>query len=56
LTLDDVVARFEQHGVATYKWPQRLEPLDSLPATASGKIQKHMIVAALRERDAEAGS
>ncbi len=56
LSLDDVVTRFEHRGVATYKWPQRLELLDSLPATASGKIQKHMIVAALRERDAEARS
>lgn len=56
LSLDDVVTRFEHRGVATYKWPQRLELLDSLPATASGKIQKHMIVAALRERDAEAPS
>jgi acyl-coenzyme A synthetase/AMP-(fatty) acid ligase len=47
LDLDTVVARFEAAGVATYKWPQRLELLAELPATASGKIKKHVIVAAL---------
>jgi len=56
LDLDAVVARFEAAGVATYKWPQRLEVLDGLPATASGKIQKHLIVAGLLARDPEDGT
>ncbi|MFN8026762.1 MAG: AMP-binding protein [Acidimicrobiia bacterium] len=47
LDLDTVVARFDAAGVATYKWPQRLEVLAELPATASGKIKKHVIVADL---------
>jgi acyl-CoA synthetase (AMP-forming)/AMP-acid ligase II len=51
LDLDTVVARFEAAGVATYKWPQRLEVLAELPATASGKIRKHVIVADLVEKD-----
>lgn len=55
LDLDAVVARFEAAGVATYKWPQRLEVLDHLPATASGKIQKHLIVAGLVGDAAENG-
>ena len=52
LDLPTVVARFEALGVATYKWPQRLEILDTLPSTASGKIRKHAIVASLVARDA----
>ena len=52
LYLPAVVARFEALGVATYKWPQRLEVLDTLPSTASGKIRKHAIVASLVARDA----
>jgi len=51
LYLATVVARFETAGVATYKWPQRLEVLPELPATASGKIKKHMIVAQLLAED-----
>ncbi len=51
LDLDTVVARFEAAGVATYKWPQRLEVLGELPATASGKIRKHVIVADLLAAD-----
>jgi acyl-coenzyme A synthetase/AMP-(fatty) acid ligase len=47
LDLGTVVARFEAAGVATYKWPQRLEVLPELPVTASGKIRKHVIVANL---------
>ena len=39
-----VVARLRAAGLATYKLPQRLEVLDALPTTASGKIQKHEIV------------
>lgn len=54
LDLATVVDRFERIGVATYKWPQRLEVLDSLPATASGKIRKHAIVADLVARDTTA--
>jgi non-ribosomal peptide synthetase component E (peptide arylation enzyme) len=31
-------------GLATYKWPERLEILEALPMTASGKVQKHELV------------
>jgi cyclohexanecarboxylate-CoA ligase len=44
LTFDDMVARLRVAGLATYKLPERLEVLDALPATASGKIQKHELV------------
>jgi len=44
LDLPTLVARLRQAGLATYKLPERLEILDALPTTASGKIQKHEIV------------
>jgi acyl-CoA synthetase (AMP-forming)/AMP-acid ligase II len=47
LTFDDMVARLRDAGLATYKLPERLEVLDALPATASGKIQKHELVRSL---------
>ena len=31
-------------GLATYKLPERLEILPMLPTTASGKVQKHVIL------------
>ena len=44
LDLETVVERLTGAGLATYKLPERLEILDALPATASGKIQKHELV------------
>jgi len=40
--------RLDATGLALYKRPERLEVLAALPATASGKIQKHELVKALR--------
>jgi acyl-CoA synthetase (AMP-forming)/AMP-acid ligase II len=50
LTLETMVARLREAGIATYKLPQRLELFAKLPTTASGKIQKHEIVRQLEER------
>jgi non-ribosomal peptide synthetase component E (peptide arylation enzyme) len=44
LDLKTVVQRLTDKGLATYKLPERLEVLDSLPATPSGKVQKHELV------------
>ena len=56
LTVDlaTTVARLRACGLATYKLPERLVLLDALPTTASGKVQKHEIVRALMEADADA--
>ncbi|MEQ8840321.1 MAG: AMP-binding protein [Acidimicrobiales bacterium] len=43
LTLATAVERLREKGLATYKLPELLEVLDELPATASGKIQKHRL-------------
>jgi non-ribosomal peptide synthetase component E (peptide arylation enzyme) len=46
------VARLRASGLATYKLPERLEILDALPTTASGKVQKHEIIRQLTTAEA----
>jgi cyclohexanecarboxylate-CoA ligase len=41
--LADVVAYLRDCKLATPKLPERLEIVDSLPMTATGKVQKHML-------------
>ncbi len=50
-TLDDVANFLDRAGLARQKFPERLELLDALPMTASGKVQKFK----LRERLAQGG-
>jgi len=47
---ESVVQRLRADGLATYKLPERLEILDQLPMTPSGKIQKFEIVSRLVAR------
>jgi len=47
LTFETMVERLDAAGLAVYKRPERLEVVDALPMTASGKIQKHELVRAL---------
>jgi acyl-coenzyme A synthetase/AMP-(fatty) acid ligase len=51
LGFGEMVGRLRQTGLADYKLPERLEILDVLPMTPSGKVQKHEIVRLLLERD-----
>ena len=39
-----MVSGLRTAGLATYKLPERLELLEELPVTASGKVQKHQIL------------
>jgi len=43
ITLDDIVGYLRERKLATPKLPERLELVDSLPMTATGKIQKHVL-------------
>jgi acyl-coenzyme A synthetase/AMP-(fatty) acid ligase len=47
LDLDGIVSHLQAAGLATYKLPQRLELVEVLPKTASGKIRKVELVEAL---------
>ena len=41
IALSEVTSFLEQKGLARFKWPERLEMIDSLPKVASGhKIDK----------------
>ena len=44
LDFETMVERLRAIGLATFKLPERLEVLDALPVTASGKVQKFEIV------------
>lgn len=43
VTLDEVVAHLKSHRVATQKLPERVEIVNAMPMTATGKIQKHVL-------------
>jgi cyclohexanecarboxylate-CoA ligase len=57
LNLEEVRQWMEQSGVAKPKWPERVEVVETLPMTASGKIQKFRLreIIAQRLTGAEAG-
>lgn len=40
---DDMISHLEKEGIAKQKYPERLEIVDKLPMTASGKIQKNVL-------------
>jgi cyclohexanecarboxylate-CoA ligase len=43
VTLASLIAHLEQHRLARQKLPERLEVVDELPKTASGKVQKFLL-------------
>lgn len=49
LSVPEVQAMMEAAGVSKQKWPERVEVIDQLPMTTSGKVQKYL----LRQRIAE---
>lgn len=57
ITLQDAIDFLKQEGVATQKLPERLEVVDALPMTATGKVQKHVLRDLVAEKlKAEAGA
>ena len=48
LTLEDVTAHLREHRVAVQKLPERLEIVVAFPMTATGKVQKHVLRAELK--------
>ncbi|WP_320669105.1 AMP-binding protein [Patulibacter defluvii] len=51
LELDELVAFLRERRLANQKLPERLELVDALPKTASGKVQKHRLRARLRDHE-----
>ncbi|MBB2940022.1 cyclohexanecarboxylate-CoA ligase [Amycolatopsis bartoniae] len=50
LDLDDLVRHLESTDTARQKFPERLELVESLPKTASGKVQKVVLRQLVKER------
>ncbi len=50
LSLDDVLTSMTTVGVARQKYPERLEVVESLPRTASGKVRKDQLRLDIRAR------
>jgi cyclohexanecarboxylate-CoA ligase len=46
---DTMLEYLDSHRVSKTYWPERLEPVDTLPRTPSGKIQKFVLRAQARE-------
>ncbi len=43
VTLELLNSHLEKRGLAKYKWPERLEVVDSLPMTPTGKIMRYAL-------------
>jgi non-ribosomal peptide synthetase component E (peptide arylation enzyme) len=50
LTLNDITDYLRAQKLATQKLPERLEIVSALPMTATGKVQKHILRADIKER------
>jgi cyclohexanecarboxylate-CoA ligase len=50
LTLAAVTEHLKEHKVAVQKLPERIELVAALPMTATGKVQKHVLRAELRNK------
>jgi cyclohexanecarboxylate-CoA ligase len=48
ITLPEVTAFLEQHGVAKMRWPERLELIDEMPMTPTRKIIKGLLADRVR--------
>jgi non-ribosomal peptide synthetase component E (peptide arylation enzyme) len=53
--LFDLIVACRSAGLATYKMPERLELVDSLPRNAMMKVQKEQLRAQILVRDAAGG-
>ena len=49
LELADITTFLKEHKVATQKLPERLEIVPALPMTATGKVQKHVLRADIKD-------
>ncbi len=54
-TLEALTAWLAEAGVAKFKWPERLEVLDALPLTPTGKVQRAVLRDRLAAREGVGG-
>jgi len=49
MSVEDLHPIMKESGLAKQKWPERVEVMEELPKTASGKVKKDILRAALKE-------
>ena len=50
LCLEDVIAYLKEKNVPKRFWPERLELIDRIPHTGSGKVKKYLLQEELKKR------
>ena len=50
LTLSDVIEYLKEHRISKRFWPERLELIDRIPHTGSGKVKKYLLREELLKR------
>ncbi len=50
MVLEDVLAYLKGRGVPKRFWPERLELIDRIPHTGSGKVKKYLLQEELKKR------
>jgi acyl-coenzyme A synthetase/AMP-(fatty) acid ligase len=50
ITIEEMSAHLREHKVALQKHPERVEIVAAFPMTATGKVQKHLLRAELKEK------
>lgn len=55
VTLEQLLACLKENGIPKWQWPERLEIIDQLPRTDSGKIKKYVLQKDLAKRMGLAG-
>jgi len=56
-TLADLTAILAEAGIAKFKWPERLELVEELPVTPTGKVQRSVLCERIRQHlEAEAAA
>lgn len=53
ITFEAMVAHLDAAGVARFKHPERLELVEAIPMTSTGKVQKFRLVEAITSRERE---
>lgn len=53
ITKEDVIAYLKQNHIHKRHWPERLEHIDAIPRTESGKVKKHLLTAEIARRMAQ---
>ena len=43
LTLEDVISWMKEKNIPKWQWPERLEIIDELPYTDTGKVKKYLL-------------